>query len=85
MSGFLHRIGFRLDHRWAPWHMSSYIDGELTPHSRGRIERHLGECAECRRVLAELRATLDALHQLSAPSDRVDPAVLVATVRGRLD
>jgi anti-sigma factor RsiW len=85
MSGFRHRLGFAWDHRWAPGHMSNYVDGELAPHALGRIERHLGECAECRRLLAELRATLDALHRLAAPSDRVDAAVLTASVRSRLD
>jgi anti-sigma factor RsiW len=85
MSGFLHRIGFRLDHRWAPGHMSNYIDGELAPHALGRIERHLGECAECRRLLAELRRTLESLHRLPAPRDHVDAAALAASVRTRLD
>ncbi len=85
MSGFLHRIGFRLDHRWAPEHMSDYVDGELTPHALGRIERHLGECAECRRLLAGLRRTIDALDRLSTPMGGVDPAVFAASVRGRLD
>ena len=85
MSGLLHRIGFRLDHRWAPEHMSDYLDGELPPHALGRIERHLRECAECRRLLAGLRQTIAALDRLSAPIGGVDPAVFAASVRTRLD
>src|SRR5262249_29372577 len=27
MSTLLHRVRFRLDHRWAPNHMSDYLDG----------------------------------------------------------
>ena len=85
MSGFLHRMRFRRDHRWAPEHMSDYVDGELAPHSLTRIEHHLGECAECRRLLAGLRRTLDALHLLPPPADHVDAAALGASVRARLD
>ena len=48
--------------------MSDYLDGELAPAGRTRMERHLGECAECRRLLAGLRRTLDGLHRLAAPS-----------------
>jgi anti-sigma factor RsiW len=85
MSGFLHRIRFRRDHRWTPEHMSDYVDGELAPRPLARIEHHLGECAECRRLLAELRRTLDALRRLPAPPGGVDPAVFAQSVRARLD
>ncbi|HEY1592573.1 MAG TPA: zf-HC2 domain-containing protein [Solirubrobacteraceae bacterium] len=85
MSGFLHRLRFRRDHRWAPGQMSGYVDGELAHAPRARIEHHLGECAECRRLLAGLRRTLDALHRLPAPSGGVDAAALATSVRVRLD
>ena len=48
--------------------MSDYLDGELAASGRARMERHLGECAECRRLLAGLRAVVDGLHRLPAPS-----------------
>ena len=47
--------------------MSDYLDGELAPHAPARMERHLGECDECRRLLAGLRRTLDGLNRLSEP------------------
>jgi anti-sigma factor RsiW len=85
MSGLIDRMRFRRDHRWAPERMSDYVEGELAAGARARIEHHLGECAECRRLLAGLRRTLDALHRLSPPSGGVAPAVLAAFVRARLD
>lgn len=84
MSGLQDRERFRRDHRWAPRRMSDYLDDELAPAGRTRMERHLGECAECRRLLAGLRRTLDALHRLSAPSSGVDALQIAASVRARL-
>jgi anti-sigma factor RsiW len=64
--------------------MSDYLDGELAPAARTRMERHLGECAECRRLLAGLRRTLDGLHRLAAPSPGVDALQIAASVQARL-
>jgi anti-sigma factor RsiW len=36
--------------------LSAYLDGELEPLYRRRLEAHLAECAECAAVLADLRA-----------------------------
>ena len=84
MSGLLDRLRFRRDHGWAPRRMSDYLDGGLAAAGRARMEHHLGECAECRRLLAGLRRTLDAMHRLSAPSDEVDVLRMAASVRARL-
>ena len=72
------------EHRWAPRRMSDYLDDELAPAGRARLERHLGECAECRRLLAGLRRTLDGLHRLSSPSAGADALQIAASVRARL-
>jgi anti-sigma factor RsiW len=64
--------------------MSDYLDDELALSGRARMERHLGECAECRRLLAGLRRTLDGLHRLAAPSAGVDALQIAASVRARL-
>jgi anti-sigma factor RsiW len=85
MSNILHRARFRLDHRWAPAHMSDYLDAELSAKSRERIEHHVAECQECRRVLAGLRALLGTLQGLPLPGDDVDAARMAASVRLRLD
>jgi len=65
--------------------MSAYVDGELSERGRTRIERHLGECAECRRLLAGLRLVLDALHCLPTPTGEADAVRLAASVRLRLN
>jgi anti-sigma factor RsiW len=84
MSSFLHRVRFRRDHRWTPAHMSDYLDDELAPSGRARLERHVGECAECGRVLAGLRAMLDRLHALPAAGGGVEAVQLATAVRARL-
>jgi len=84
MSKLLHRARFWLDHRWAPPHMSEYLDAELSARGRRRVEGHVAECAYCRRLLAGLRAVLGGLHGLTAPSGAADPAQVAAAVRLRL-
>ncbi|MBV9335146.1 MAG: zf-HC2 domain-containing protein [Solirubrobacterales bacterium] len=84
MSSFLAQARFRRDHQWAPEHMSAYLDEELAAQARGRMERHVGECPECGRLLADLRVILDGLHRLAAPSGGVDAARIAASVRLRL-
>ena len=78
----LYRVQFRRDHGWAPSRMSEYLDGELAGRARVRIERHMGDCPECVRLLAELRAVVQGLGRLSAPGG--DRARIAAAVRGRL-
>ena len=38
--------------------LSEYLDGELRIDERASLEAHLVSCAECRRVLGELRAVI---------------------------
>ena len=84
MSDLLHRARFWFDHRWAPEYMSEYIDAELSSGRRRRMQRHLGECEECDRLLAGLRAMLGVLHSLASPSPGLDVARMTASVRLRL-
>jgi anti-sigma factor RsiW len=84
MSEFFHRLRFRRDHRWAPGQMSAYLDAQLGAGSRGRMERHTNECAECRALLAGLRRMLDALQRLPPPDGGVDVLQMAASVRARL-
>lgn len=85
MSGLLDRERFRRDHRWARGRMSDYLDGDLAPAGATRMERHLGECAECRRLLAGLRRTLDGLHRLAAVSPGAHALQIAALVRAQLN
>jgi anti-sigma factor RsiW len=84
MSNFVQRARFLLDHRWAPERMSAYLDGELPANGRTRLERHVGQCADCRGLFAGLRATLDALQRLPAPSGGADALLIAGAVRVRL-
>jgi anti-sigma factor RsiW len=85
MSEIFERDRFDRDHRWAPGQMSAYLDGELTDATLARMERHLGECAECRRLLASLTRLIKRLTTLAAPSGGPDPSEIAAAVRARLD
>ena len=40
--------------------LSGYLDGELDDLARARLETHLGECLDCARTLADLRAIVAA-------------------------
>jgi hypothetical protein len=79
MSHPLHRARFWLNHRWAPPHMSDYLDHELRSGPRRRLDRHVAECEECRRLLGGLRELLRVLHGLPTPSG-VDAARIAASV-----
>jgi anti-sigma factor RsiW len=85
MSNLSDRARFERDHRWAPGRMSGYLDGDLPARALARMERHLGECQDCRRLLAGLRAVVGGLHRLQAPSGGAQAIEVAASVRVRLD
>ncbi len=85
MDGFFSRLRFSLDHRWAPDRMSAYLDQELTERGRQRMERHVGECPDCHRLLAGLDLIVDALHVLPAPQDGPGAVQIAAAVRAQLN
>ena len=63
--------------------MSDYLAGDLAPRGRERMERHVGECRECRSVLGELRLMIDRLRRLPAPEGG-GALQITAAVRVRL-
>ena len=65
--------------------MSAQLDGELPAAQRDRMERHLAECVECRRVFAGLTVVVETLRQLRAAQPAQPPAQFAASVRARLD
>ncbi len=83
MYEFLSRPRFWRDHRWAPDHMSDYLDGDLASSGRERMERHVGECRDCRTVLRELRLMIDRLGRLASPEGG-GAVRITAAVRVRL-
>jgi predicted anti-sigma-YlaC factor YlaD len=84
MTTLPHRARVRLEHRWAPGHMSAYLDAELASRARARLRHHLEECAECRAILDSLRRMLGLLKRVPAPAFEETPDIASA-VRRRLD
>ncbi|HEV2772836.1 MAG TPA: zf-HC2 domain-containing protein [Thermoleophilaceae bacterium] len=67
----------RIEHRWARRHLSDYIDDDLAPVQRRRIERHAHGCSECAPLLRSLSLVVDVLRRLPRPQRRsVVPAVI---------
>ena len=60
----LHPVRFHRDHRFTRTQASAYLDGELGPDDRGRIESHTHMCPPCARFMAGLRRTVSALSNL---------------------
>ncbi len=44
--------------------LSPYIDGQLSPAERDRLEGHIKGCDACRGELESLRATIDLFHRV---------------------
>lgn len=79
----LTRTRFRRDHRWTPTHLSDFVDGDLSPRGRTRLQRHVDNCPDCYRVLVTLQRMLDRLHHLPPPDAGETPDI-AAAVRRRL-
>lgn len=62
--------------------LSPYLDGELDERTRARVELHLGECLDCARMLADLRAIAAAAPSLPG---RLPTRDLWPGIAGRLD
>lgn len=75
-----HKLRFLRDHRWSGRHMSEYVDGEMPPTARQRIEQHLAECEDCDGLFGSLRGIVGGLAELRRErkaGESVAPAVLV--------
>ncbi len=83
MMKILARGSFRRDHRWTPSHLSDFVDGDLPPRSRTRLQRHVDQCPDCHRALVGLQRVLDRLHRLPRPHAHETPDIASA-VRRRL-
>ena len=55
---------FHLDHGFVRRRLSAYLDGELEPSQRQRVERHLVECENCGRTRQRLVRVLAGLRGL---------------------
>ncbi|MGH7406153.1 MAG: anti-sigma factor family protein [Candidatus Methylomirabilales bacterium] len=72
-------------HRRYQHALNAYVDGELGPSARQRLEAHLAGCGECRGQLERLKRLQGLLHQgLKDPIAEVAP-VLWPGVRARIE
>jgi anti-sigma factor ChrR (cupin superfamily) len=57
--------------------LSEYVDDELSPRERARIEAHLSECPECARLVYDLRAVVAAAESVedTPPARDLWPAI----------
>ena len=65
-----------------PEDLSAYLDGELPPRVRSRIERHEASCAACSALLADLRGLRSEFRAL--PDERLG-FDLAQVIRGRIE
>jgi len=63
-----------MDHEELCERLSAYLETDLDPGERARIEEHLNRCPDCRREYRELRHTVDLLSRLPAPEPPPDLA-----------
>lgn len=65
---WLNQRRFMREHEWTHVHLNDYLDGDLAPGQRHRVEEHVGLCPECRRMLQTLRKTVEGLMALRTPA-----------------
>ena len=52
----------KITHPIEPEELMAYLDGELSAERAAAAAAHLGECEECKKVVAELRGVSQTLH-----------------------
>lgn len=61
--------------------LTRYLDDELAPEERGRVEEHLSRCAECRREAEIMRRMKEDLADLPGGDPAREPSVWDAVDR----
>jgi anti-sigma factor RsiW len=69
------------DHEWSQQHLSHYVEGELRPRARRRLEGHALGCADCGRGIRAMRALRHALQGMDGPSVTRAPATIFDRIR----
>jgi anti-sigma factor RsiW len=72
---------FIADHHWSQRHLSHYVEGDLTPRARRRLDRHARNCADCGRGIRAMRALLYAVQRLDGLAGIRAPATIFDRVR----
>ena len=69
------------DHQWSQQHLSHYVDGELRPRARRRLDRHARDCVDCGRGIRAMRALVHALQGLDGLTVASAPATIFDRAR----
>jgi anti-sigma factor RsiW len=69
------------EHRWSQQHLSHYVEGDLRPRARRRLDRHARDCADCGRGLRAMRALVYAVQGLDGPAGVRAPAAIFDRAR----
>ena len=69
------------DHQWSQQHLSHYVEGELGPRARHRLDRHALGCVDCGRGIKAMRALVYAVQGLDGLAGIRAPATIFDRVR----
>ena len=69
------------DHEWSQRHLSHYVEGELRPRARRRLDRHARGCVDCGRGVRAMRALVYAVQGLDGLAGIRAPATIFDRVR----
>jgi anti-sigma factor RsiW len=69
------------DHQWSQQHLSHYVEGELRPRGRRRLDRHARDCVDCERGIRATRALVHALQSLDGLAAARAPATIFDRAR----
>jgi len=72
---------FTAEHQWSQGHLSHYVEGDLSPRARRRLDRHARDCADCGRGIRAMRALLYAVQGLDGLAGVRAPATIFDRVR----
>jgi anti-sigma factor RsiW len=69
------------DHQWAQQHLSHYVEGDLGPRARRRLDRHARNCAACGRGIRAMRALVYSVRALDGRAGVRAPGTIFDRVR----
>jgi hypothetical protein len=69
------------EHQWSQRHLSHYIEGDLRPWARRRLDRHARGCVDCNRGIRAMRALVRAVQRLDARQGASAPATIFDRAR----
>ena len=64
------------DHDWSQRHLSHYVERDMPPRARRRLERHAAECPDCGRAIRAMNALLRLIARVDPPGEIRTPDTL---------